>query len=109
MLWSLLFRCRAAIIAGPSSGAEVEKGMFGLTLSLRLACGNRDGVYSTGIKFAIAHVAAEKERRDREALKNLASVLGVEQLEDSEQLHGRPFRMTVWNERNMRVSFRPMP
>jgi hypothetical protein len=95
--------------SGTVEWSAVERGMFGLTLSLRLACGNRDGVYSTDIKFAIAHVAAEKERRDREALQSLASVLGVEQLADSEQLHGRPFRLTVWNERNMRVSFRPAP
>ena len=89
--------------------SEVAREPFQVTLALRMACGNKHGLYSTRVKFAIHHLVAGKERRSREALLTLASVLGVEQLEDSEQLRGRPFRMTVWNERNMRVSFRPAP
>ena len=60
------------------------------------------------ISFFI-HNFGRLQRRDREALQSLASAVGVDQLEDSEQLHGKPFRLTVWDGRNMRFSFRPVP
>jgi len=48
-----------------------------------------------------------RERRDQEALQNLADAVGVDQLKDSEQLHGKQFKLTVWDGWNRRVSFRP--
>ena len=85
--------------------SRVENG----TASLQLALENKDGLHSARVKFAINHPDPEEEQRERRAIHTLANVLGVETLKDTEQLHGKQCRMTVWNQANKRVSFRPAP
>ena len=83
------------------------------TLTLWLTCKNKHRMCETGLPFVIRGRQVRADERPyrgwlcREELFNLASVLEVDQLEDSEQLHGKRFKLTVWDGWSMRFSFRP--
>ncbi len=77
------------------------------TLTLWLTCKNRNGICETALPFLIWQPDQELQQIERDRLQSVARAVGVEFLADSDQLHGRSFRMTVWNGRNMRFSFRP--
>ncbi len=62
----------------------------------------------TIIDFRIHQPDQELEQCERDRLRSIASAVGVETFEDTEVLHGKPFRLTVWRGETMRFSCRPM-
>jgi hypothetical protein len=76
----------------------------GATLALMLACKGKQSI----IEFCIFHPDPELEQLERRRLTGLARAVGVEQLEESDQLHGRAFRMTIWRSKPLRFSCRPV-
>ena len=79
-----------------------------VTLSLRLACKNKIRMCETIVDFLIYHPHQGLQQYGRDLLQGLASAVGVEHLEDSDQLHGKPFALTVWRDGPMRFSCRPV-
>ena len=81
-------------------------------LLLRIVCRNKWGVYKTTLQFRIYDLDQDKQERDREKVGDLGAAMGVYRFDDSDQLHGIPFALTVWNDwrdKPMRFTCRPMP
>jgi hypothetical protein len=76
-------------------------------LSLWLVCKNRKRMCETIIDFLIHQPDQELQQRERDRLQSVAAAVGLELFEDSEQLHGIPFKLTVWRDNPMRFSCRP--
>ncbi len=77
------------------------------TLSLRLVCKSKTRMRETVMDFMIHQRDQKEQWHERRRLMDVAAAMGVYQCDDSDQLHGLPFRMTIWRSDPMRVSFRP--
>jgi hypothetical protein len=67
------------------------------TLSLRLVCKNKIRTCETIIEFVIHQPDPEFQRHERCRLRRMADAMGIgDDFDDSDQLHGIPFRLTVW-------------
>lgn len=104
----------------PSAGASIPKGDYvayveaswirwvnaQATLSLRLVCKSKTRICQTVVHFLIHQRDQAAQWRERSRLRSIAVAIGLEVFDDSDQLHGRPFRMIVWNANPLRISFR---
>ena len=94
---------RATVIDSIVTGDRREA-----TLYLRLAIfGKRASTNDFAVTFRIHHPDARLQFRERVRLQTIASAIGVSEIEDSDQLHGRPFMLTIWNAEPLRFSCRP--
>jgi hypothetical protein len=79
------------------------------TVTLKLFCQSRTRAIETQLHFLIHQRDLKAQWLERCRLRRLADVMGIgDDFDDSDQLHGIPFRMTVWRDDPMRVSFRPV-
>jgi hypothetical protein len=77
-------------------------------LALRLACRCKWGVEDAVIWFHIHHTDLEAQWRARSLLWSVTCAVGLDYLDDSDQLHGIPFMLTVWRAEPLRFSCRPV-
>ena len=77
-------------------------------LLLLTTCRNKYGLYKTTLVFCICQPDMELQYRERVALQSLAGAMGVFAFCDSDQLHGKTFRLTVWREKPMMFTCRPV-
>jgi hypothetical protein len=77
-------------------------------LTLFLSCKGNGRICKSALQFHIFDPDREKEQRERARLLDLAAACGVDELEDSDQMHGIQFRLTIWNVEPMRWSCRPL-
>ena len=78
---------------------------------LRIVGRNRWGIYKTTLKFRIHDLDQGKQHRGRVKVGGLGAAMRLETCDDSEQLHGIPFMLTVWNDwrdKPMRFTCRPV-
>lgn len=79
------------------------------TLYLRLSVFKRWTISDNFIlSFCVQQRDLELEFRERARLQSLASAAGVYEFDDSEQLHDKPFMLTIWSAEPLRWSCRPM-
>jgi hypothetical protein len=63
----------------------------------------------SALEFHIFDSDMEKEQRDRRRLMDIACAVGIgDNFDDSDQLHDKPFSLTVWRSQPMRFSCRPL-
>jgi hypothetical protein len=78
-------------------------------LTLFLSCRGQGRICETALQFHIFDPDPEKEQIERRRLLDIAEAVGVaDDFDDSDQLHGIPFRLTVWRDAPVRFSCRPM-
>jgi hypothetical protein len=76
-------------------------------VELRLTCAGYGRMWKTRALFRVVQPDLELQHRERYRLHRVASAVGLKEFNDTDQLHGIPFRMIVWGDGKLEDTFRP--